>query len=443
MPTFFERLQHGWNAFRGRDRPEVPQNLGAGSYYRPDRNRRVGYADRSIVTAIYNRIGVDVANNVIQHARVDQNGRYLETIKDGLNDCLTLEANLDQTAEAFKRDIAIQLCKIGCIAVVPTDTTFNPAKTSSYDIKKMRVGEITQWYPQFVTVRIYNEFSGRKEEITLPKQQVAIIENPFYEIMNEPNSTLQRLIRKLALLDTLDEQTSSGKLDMIIQLPYTIKSEARRQQAEMRRKDIEMQLRGSKYGIAYTDATERITQLNRPIENNLLSQIEYLTKEVYAELGITPEILNGSADEKVMQNYTSRMIEPILTAIVEEFNRKFITKTARTQGQSILFFHDPFKLVPISSLANVADALSRNEIVTANEFRGIIGMKPADDERADMLLNKNMPNQAIPGYPFPMLPGGQPMMDPNGQMMVDQNGVPIDQTQNPEMDPNGGNQYGQ
>lgn len=440
MPTFFERLQHGWNAFRGRDRPGAV-TYGEGSYYKPDRQRSVGPADRSIVIAIYNRIAVDVASNTIQHVRVDANGRYIAEMPSGLNNCLTLEANIDQTSEAFIRDVVISMLKKGCIAVVPVDTSINPAISSSYDVRTLRVGEIIQWFPEHVLVRLYNDKTGRKEDIVLPKRTTGIIENPFYEIMNEPNSTLQRLIRKLALLDSVDEQSSSGKLDLIIQLPYVVKSDAKRQQAEQRRKDIEMQLRGSKYGIAYTDGTERITQLNRPIENNLLNQIQFLTTELYAELGITPEILNGTAPEPIMLNYNTRIIEPILSAITGEFKRKFITKTARTQGQSILFRRDPFKLVPIGSIAQIADTFTRNEILTSNELRGIVGFTPVSDGRADMLLNKNMPTQAMPeGMQYPMMdpneyPQGQ-YMDPN---MMDPNQMPAEQP----MDQYGGNQYGQ
>lgn len=439
MPTFFERLQHGWNAFRGRDRPGAV-SYGEGSYYKPDRQRSVGPADRSIVIAIYNRIAVDVASNTIQHVRVDANGRYIAEMPSGLNNCLTLEANIDQTSEAFIRDVVITMLKKGCIAVVPVDTSINPAVSSSYDVRTLRVGEIIQWFPEHVLVRLYNDKTGRKEDIVLPKRTTGIIENPFYEIMNEPNSTLQRLIRKLALLDSVDEQSSSGKLDLIIQLPYVVKSDAKRQQAEQRRKDIEMQLRGSKYGIAYTDGTERITQLNRPIENNLLNQIQFLTTELYAELGITPEILNGTAPEPIMLNYNTRIIEPILSAITGEFKRKFITKTARTQGQSILFRRDPFKLVPIGSIAQIADTFTRNEILTSNELRGIVGFTPVSDGRADMLLNKNMPTQAMPdGMQYPMMdpnqfPQGQ-YMDPN---MMDPNQMPAEQP----MDQYGGNQYG-
>lgn len=440
MPTFFERLQHGWNAFRGRDRPGAV-SYGEGSYYKPDRQRSVGPADRSIVIAIYNRIAVDVASNTIQHVRVDANGRYIAEMPSGLNNCLTLEANIDQTSEAFIRDVVISMLKKGCIAVVPVDTSINPAVSSSYDVRTLRVGEIIQWFPEHVLVRLYNDKTGRKEDIVLPKRTTGIIENPFYEIMNEPNSTLQRLIRKLALLDSVDEQSSSGKLDLIIQLPYVVKSDAKRQQAEQRRKDIEMQLRGSKYGIAYTDGTERITQLNRPIENNLLNQIQFLTTELYAELGITPEILNGTAPEPIMLNYNTRIIEPILSAITGEFKRKFITKTARTQGQSILFRRDPFKLVPIGSIAQIADTFTRNEILTSNELRGIVGFTPVSDGRADMLLNKNMPTQAMPeGMQYPTMdpneyPQGQ-YMDPN---MMDPNQMPAEQP----MDQYGGNQYGQ
>lgn len=393
MPNIFNWLQHSWNAFRGRDRP-VQESYGTGSYYRPDKNYLRVSNERSLVTAIYNRIAMDVAANKIEHVKLDTNGRYSETVTDGLNNCLTLEANIDQTSRAFIHDAVISMFDEGCIAIVPIDTTIDPTKSASYDINSMRVGKITQWYPYHVRVQIYNEHTAKKEEITVPKQTTAIIENPFYTVMNEPNSTLQRLIRKLNLLDSIDEQSSSGKLDLIIQLPYVVKSPTRREQAEQRRKDIEMQLTGSKYGIAYTDGTERITQLNRPVENNLMNQIEYLMNTLYSQLGITPEILNGTADEKTMLNYNNRVIEPILSAITIEFKRKFLTKTARTQGHSIMFSNEPFRLVPINNIAEIADKFTRNEILSPNEIRQIIGLKPVADEQADELRNRNLNQSA-------------------------------------------------
>lgn len=392
MPTFFERLQHGWNAFRGRDRPanNTYVDYGMANYRRPDKVYLKVSNERSLVTAIYNRIAMDVAANEIEHVRLDYNGRYLETIHDGLNNCLTLEANLDQTSRAFYQDAVLSMFDEGVVAIVPIDTTIDPRKSSSYDIQSMRVAKITEWYPEHVKVKVYNEHTGRKEELILPKRMVAIVENPFYAIMNEANSTLQRLIRKLSMLDAIDEQAASGKLDLIIQLPYVIKSAARKEQAEQRRKDIEMQLSGTKYGIAYTDGTERITQLSRPIENNLMGQIEYLMNTLYSQLGITPEILNGTADERTMLNYNSRVIEPILSAFTEEMRRKFLTKTARTQGHSITFNHDPFKLTPINNIAEIADTFTRNEILSPNELRAIIGFKPVDNEQADELRNRNI-----------------------------------------------------
>lgn len=389
MPTIFQRLQHSWNAFRGRDRP-VYQNFGPSSYNRPDQTRlRVGN-ERSIVTAIYNRIAMDVAANKIEHVKLDENRRYLSTVDDGLNNCLTLEANLDQTSRAFIQDAVLSMFDDGHVVLVPTDTSIDPRISSSYDVLSMRVGKVVQWYPENVSVQVYNQATGQREEIILPKKVVAIIQNPFYAVMNESNSTLQRLIRKLNILDAIDEQSGAGKLDLIIQLPYVVKSPTRQQQAEKRRKDIEMQLSGSKYGIAYTDGTERITQLNRPVENNLMSQIEYLMNTLYSQLGITPEILNGTADEKTMLNYQTRTIEPILSAIVDEMKRKFLTKTARTQGHSIMFFSDPFKLVPINSIAEIADKFTRNEILSPNELRGIIGFKRVSDTQADELRNRNL-----------------------------------------------------
>ena len=389
MPTLGERLQHAWNAFRGRDHPDY-RDLGQPSFYKPDSRRIVNCDDRSIVAAICNRMAMDVAAVPIIHARTDQNGRYIEEIADGLHNCLNISANIDQTGRAFRQDIAQSMFDEGVIAVCPIDTNVDPTKSASFEIETMRTGRITQWYPRYVRVEVYNDRTGNKEEINFDKDKVAIIENPLFDIMNRPNSTLNRLRHKLTLLDRIDEQSSSGKLDLIIQLPYVVKSDMRQKQAEERRKKIEEQLNGSKYGIAYIDGTEKITQLNRAVENNLLNQIEYLTNQLYAQLGITPEILNGTADEKAMLNYNNRTIEPVLAAIADEFKRKFLTKTARTQGQSILYIRDPFKLVPISNIADIADKFTRNEILSSNELRGIVGFKPVDDVRADELRNKNL-----------------------------------------------------
>lgn len=397
MPTFTDRLQHAWNAFMNKD-PTKQYIPGPTTYYRYDRAHFSRGNERSIVTAVYNRIALDVVSNKIQHVRLDDNERYLYTMNSGLNNCLTLEANIDQTARSFMMDVVISLLDEGCVALVPVDTN-SDIMQESFDIETIRVGHITQWYTDSVRIRLYNEKTGNKEEIVLPKKSVAIVENPFYTIMNEPNSTLQRLIRKLSILDAVDEQQGAGKLDLIIQLPYVIKTDSKRDQAERRRKDIEDQLSGSKYGIAYTDGTEHITQLNRPVDNQLLSQIEYLTNLLYSQLGITVEILNGTASEEVMMNYTSRTIEPILSAIIDEMKRKFLTKTARTQKQSIMFFKDPFKLVPVSQIAELADKLTRNEIMTSNEIRQIVGIKPSDDPKADELRNKNLnqSNEEIAG----------------------------------------------
>ena len=384
------RLKHAWNIFIGKDPADYYRNVGTGYSYRPDRPRLTKGNEQSIVTSVYNRIAMDSAAIKIQHVKLDDNGRFLSVMETGLNNCLTVEANLDQTGRAFIQDIVMSMLDEGCVAIVPIDTTFNPEITGAYDIKSMRTGKILEWFPKHVRVRVYNELTGMKEDITLPKSVVGIIENPLFAVINEPNSTMQRLIRKLNLLDVVDEQNSSGKLDLIIQLPYVIKTEARRQQAEIRRKDIENQLSGSKYGIAYTDGTERITQLNRAVENNLMTQVQYLTSMLYSQLGITQSILDGSADEKTMLNYYNRTIEPILSAIVDEMKRKFLTKTARSQLQSISFFRDPFKLVPISDLAEISDKMTRNEIMCSNEIRQIIGMKPSDDPRADELRNKNL-----------------------------------------------------
>lgn len=387
--SFGSRLKHAWNAFNGNAHMDY-RNLGMSYSYRPDRPRLSRGNERSIVTSVYNRIALDVAALKIQHIRLDENGRFVSVIQDGLNNCLTVEANIDQTARAFIQDVVISMFDEGSVAIVPVDTTTNPNITGSYDIQSMRVGQILDWYPMYVRVRVYNELTGKKEDIVVPKSTVAIIENPLYAVINEPNSTMQRLIRKLNLLDVIDEQSGSGKLDLIIQLPYVIKTEARRQQAENRRKDIEGQLSGSKYGIAYTDGTERITQLNRSVNNNLMSQIEYLTSMLYSQLGITQSILDGTADEKTMLNYNNRTIEPIISAIVDEMKRKFLTKTARSQLQSISFFRDPFKLVPVNDIAEIADKFTRNEIMTSNEIRQVVGMKPSDDPRADELRNKNL-----------------------------------------------------
>lgn len=387
--SFGSRLKHAWNAFTGTDYTTY-QDVGPGYSSRPDRIRLTRGNERSIITSVYNRIALDVAALNVQHIRLDENGRFLSVIQDGLNTCLTVEANIDQTARAFIQDIVVSMLDEGCVAIVPVDTTYDPSVTGSYDIQTMRVGKILDWYPQHVRVRLYNERTGAKENILVPKSTVAIVENPLYAVVNEPNSTMQRLIRKLNLLDVIDEQSGSGKLDLIIQLPYVIKTEARRQQAENRRKDIEAQLSGTKYGIAYADGTERITQLNRSVNNNLMSQIEYLTSMLYSQLGITQSILDGTADEKTMLNYNNRTIEPIISAIVDEMKRKFLTKTARSQSQSISFFRDPFKLVPVNDIAEIADKFTRNEIMTSNEIRQVIGMKPSDDPRADELRNKNL-----------------------------------------------------
>lgn len=387
--SFGSRLKHAWNAFFNRD-PTSYRDIGGSYSYRPDRPRFTRGNEKSIVTSVYNRIALDVAAINIQHIRLDDNGRFLESMKTSLNNCLTLEANLDQTSRAFFQDVVISMFDEGCVAIVPVETSADPDKTGSYDIYSMRTGKILEWFPKHVRVRVYNELTGKKEDIVLSKDSVAIVENPLYAVINEPNSTMQRLIRKLNLLDFIDEQSSSGKLDLIIQLPYVIKTEARRQQAELRRKDIENQLSGSKYGIAYTDGTERITQLNRPVENNLMKQIEYLTNLLYSQLGLTQTIMDGSADDKTMLNYYNRTIEPIVSAIVDEMKRKFLTKTARSQLQSIWFFRDPFKLVPVADIAEIADKFTRNEIMTSNEIRQIVGMKPSEDPRADELRNKNL-----------------------------------------------------
>lgn len=383
------RLKHAWNAFLNRD-PPGSRYYGGSYSYRPDRMRFSRGSERTIINAIYNRIALDAASITINHVKLDENNRFDSIIDSGLNYCLNTEANADQTGRGLIQDIAMTFLEEGVAAVVPEKTNFDPRYSNSYEIYSMRVGVPVEWYPNHVRVRLFNELTGQKEEITFPKRMVALIENPFYAVMNAPNSTMQQLVRKLALLDVVDEQAGSGKLDMIIQLPYVIKSQTRRDQAEQRRAEIEKQLSGSKYGIAYTDGTERIVQLNRSLENNILKSIEYLTNMVYSQLGVTQEILNGTADEKTMNNYMNRIIEPVVSAIADEFKRKFLTKTARTQGQSIMFFRDPFRLAPVSMIAEMADKFTRNEIMTPNEFRQVIGMKPSKDPKSDKLANRNI-----------------------------------------------------
>ena len=393
--SFGARLKHAWNAFFNKDPTTVTWNtsLGSGSGYRPDRLHLTRGNERSIISAVYNRIAIDTSTIEIKHCRLDDNDRYLETIDSGLNNCLSVEANIDQTGRAFMQDVVMSMLDEGCVAICPIDTDKDPVD-GSFSIETMRTGKILEWYPRHVKVRAYNDRTGQKEDVIFPKSAVAIVENPLYAVMNEPNSTMQRLIRKLSLLDVIDEQNGSGKLDLIIQLPYIIKTEARRQQAENRRKDIENQLAGSKYGIAYTDGTEHITQLNRPVENNLFQQIEYLQNLLFSQLGITQGILDGSADDKTMLNYYNRTIEPILSAIADEMKRKFLTKTARTQKQSIEFFRDPFKLVPVADIAEIADKMTRNEVMTSNEIRQVVGMKPSADPKADELRNSNLSEPA-------------------------------------------------
>lgn len=409
MPNFSlaDRFKNAFNAFANRD-PTKYLDLGTSYGYRPDRLRHYGGSEKSIVTSIITRIAIDAAAIDIQHVQLDDDGRFLNEVESGLSNVLSLEANLDQTGREFLQDAVYSLLDEGVVALVPIDTSFNPDKTDSFDILTMRTGEILQWYPEHIKMRVYNDRTGRREDLTLPKRSVAIIENPLYQIMNEPNSTLQRLKRKLALLDMTDEQTASGKLDLIVQLPYVIKSESRRAQAEARRKDIEMQLTGSKYGIAYTDGTEKIIQLNRSVDNQLMSQIEYLTNTLYGQLGITDEVIKGTADEKTMLNYYNRTIDPIVSAISTNLERKFLTKNARTRGQAIRYFRDPFKLVPIDNIAEIADKFTRNEIMTSNEIRQVIGMKPSDDPKADKLMNSNL-NQPMEGADMSV------PMDENGE----------------------------
>jgi hypothetical protein len=413
-----DRLKHAWNAFANSDSAQNrPFSGGGGGYGRPERTPLRFASERSIISSIYTRIGIDVAAVPMVHVRVDDQDRYLETIESGLNNCLTLEANLDQAGRQFRQDIVMTVLDEGVAAIVPVDTTISPEESGGFDIKTLRVGRIVDWYPKHIRVSLYNEERGMREDITLPKKMVAIVENPLYSVMNEPNSTLQRLIRKLSLLDQVDDKVSSDKLDLLIQLPYTLKTESKRQQAEQRLQDIEFQLRGRKHGIAYVDATEKITQLNRPIENNLLTQIDGLKNQLYSELGLTPEVMNGTADEKGMLNYNSRTIEPLLDAIVEAMRRTFLTKTARTQGQSIMYFRDPFKFVPIGGvggIADIADKFSRNEIVSSNEIRQAIGMRPRPEAKADALINSNMPQADTGVNPQdPNAPPPDPNADPN------------------------------
>jgi hypothetical protein len=388
--ALMDRLKHAWNIFKNKDPTQVNWNIGPSYGYRPDRMRYTRGNERSIVTAVYNRIAMDVAAVNLKHIRLDENDRYKETIDSGLNNCLSIEANLDQTGRAFIQDLVASMLDEGCVAAVPTDADDEPEDSGNFKVYTLRTGKILEWYPRHVKVEVYNEQEGQRQQIIIPKSTVPLIENPMYSVMNEPNSIYQRLVRKLTLLDVVDEQTSSGKLDLIIQLPYIIKTEARREQAEKRRKDIEKQLSEGKYGIAYTDGTERITQLNRPVENNLMKQIEYLTSMFFSQLGITQSILDGTADEKTMLNYYNRTIEPILSAIADEMKRKFLTPTARSQKQTIAYFRDPFKLVPVNDIAEIADKFTRNEIMTSNEIRQVIGMKPSSDPNADVLRNKNL-----------------------------------------------------
>lgn len=400
--SIVSRLKHSWSAFMNRDPTYNYRDTGPGSSYRPDRPRLTRGNERTIVTSIYNRIALDVASININHCRIDANGRFVETINSTLNNCLNLEANIDQTGRAFMQDVVMSMLDEGCVAIVPVETSLDPTTTGSYEIYSMRTGKILEWYPKHVKVRVYNERTGRREDVMVQKSTVAIVENPLFAVINEPNSTMQRLVKKLNLLDAVDEQSGAGKLDMIIQLPYVIKTPARKEQAESRRKDIEEQLAGSKYGIAYTDATEKIVQLNRSLDNNLMKQIEYLTNMLYSQLGISQSILDGTADEQTLLNYNSRTIEPIVSAIVDEMKRKFLTKTARSQSQTISFFRDPFKLIPIGNIADIADKFTRNEILTSNEVRQIIGMKPSDDPKADKLLNSNLnqPEEVVEETPL-------------------------------------------
>lgn len=420
MPTLTQRLQNAWNAFRNPRDPTI-RDYGRSYTYRPDRYKIRSGNERSIVTNVFNRIAVDCASVTMEHVKLDENGRYKDVMKSGLNECLTLSANLDQTGRAFIQDAVHSMFDEGVVAIIPTDTIGNPLTSQSYRIETLRTGKILEWFPHHIRVRVYNQDTGQEQDLIWPKESAAIVENPFYSVMNEPNSTLQRLIRKLNLLDYVDEQSSSGKLDLIIQLPYVIKSTARRQQAEARRKDIEMQLAGSKYGIAYTDGTEKITQLNRSIENNIWTEVKDLTTMLYSQLGITETILNGTADEQTMINYYNNTIEPVLSAFALEMQRKFLTPTARTQGQAIRFYRDAFKLIPIKDLAELADKFTRNEIASSNEIRSVIGWKPSDDPKADMLVNANLNQSPDEMGQHGMTPGEGPALDPAGAAVVNAN----------------------
>ena len=394
-------IRHAWGLFTNTNNKNPTVKPEGSSYtISPTRPRFTRGNERTIVTSVYNRIAIDASNIDVMHVRLDDEGRFKEPIKSNLNNCLTVEANIDQSSRSFMLDVVISLLDEGCVAVVPVKTTLNPNNTESYDIDELRTGRIMEWFPKHVLVRLYNDETGMYQDVTLPKSQVAIIENPLYTIMNEPNSTMQRLIHKLSLLDIIDEESSSGKMDLIIQLPYIIKNDTKRSQAEERRKQIEDQLRGSRYGVAYIDGTEKVTQLNRSVENNILKQVEYLTNLLYSQLGLTQTIMDGTADENAMNNYYNRTVEPVVSAIVDEFHRKFLTKTARTQGQAIMFFRDPFKLMSVTSIADTADKFTRNELLSSNEFRQIIGRKPSTDPKADMLLNKNISHapEEIGGY---------------------------------------------
>lgn len=410
------RLKHAWNAFLNKDPTPKREYDGIGYTIRPDRPRFTRGNEKSIVTAVYNRIALDVAAINIRHCQLDGEGRYVETLKTSLNNCLSVEANIDQTGRAFIQDIVMSMLDEGCVAIVPIDTDINPKNSGSYDIETMRTGKILEWKPKEIKVRIYNDQTGQKEEVWVPKKIAAIVENPLYAVINEPNSTMKRLSRKLSLLDVTDEQTASGKLDLIIQLPYVIKTDTRREQAENRRKDIENQLAGSKYGIAYTDGTEKITQLNRSLENNLMGQVEYLTNLLFSQLGLTQAILDGTADEQAMLNYYNRTIEPIASAIIDEMIRKFLTKTARTQNKTIMAFRDPFKLVPVNNIAEIADKFTRNEIMTSNEIRQVIGMKPSNDPKADQLVNSNISQPTDGNMMMPQSQAGMSEEDYNMQM---------------------------
>jgi len=431
VPSLGDRLKHAWDAFNNNDQFYGNSTLGTGSSFRPDRRRMTRGSERSIMNSIIDRISIDVAAVTLQHVRLDENGNYFETIDDGLHYVLTTEANIDQTSRAFVQDAVASMLDEGVVALVPTETDVNPKKMNSYEIRKLRTGKVLAWYPEYVRLDVFDEKANRRKEIVMPKKTVAIIQNPFYSVMNEPNSLLQRLIRKLVLLDAIDEQSGSGKLDLLIQLPYAIKGEGRRMQAELRRKDIEQQLTGTKYGIAYIDSTEHVTQLNRSVENNLMKQIEYLTAQLYGQLGLSDTIFNGTADEQTMLNYNNRTVEPIVSALVDEMKRKFLTKTARTQGQSIIFFRDPFRLVPVNNLAEIADKFTRNEILSPNEIRKIIGYKPVNDQRADELRNRNLNESSDQ-----MMPPATTEEIPPEEMMGEEEIAPEVEEEVPEEDPN-------